>query len=217
MTVFLTQRIIRSLSSELLSPTMSHIAYYRVSTTGQSVEAQRAALVHAKVIDREFMDEGVSGSVPAASRKGFSAMLQYVREGDTIHVYAVDRLGRDAIDVQSTIRSLLKKGVKVEVNGLGCIGPGVGELIVAVLAQVADMERARISERTASGRDLAKITLEATGKTHRGKDSLGRRPRYDAASVHAWRLLNQASISKTAAQFDLSESTVKRYSAFAQR
>lgn len=91
------------------------------------------------------MDEGVSGAIPAASRPGFAAMLNYVREGDTIHVYAVDRLGRDAIDVQTTIRALLKKGVIVHVNGLGFIGPGVGELIVAVLAQVADMERARIA------------------------------------------------------------------------
>jgi putative DNA-invertase from lambdoid prophage Rac len=58
------------------------------------------------------------------------------------------RLGRDAIDVKTTIRALLRKGVTLEVNGLGCIAPGVGELIVAALAQVADMERARINART---------------------------------------------------------------------
>lgn len=82
--------------------------YYRVSTNGQSIEAQKAALPHAKLIEREFMDEGVSGSIPATDRPGFAAMVDYVREGDTIHVYAVDRLGRDAIDIQ-TIRALLKK------------------------------------------------------------------------------------------------------------
>jgi putative DNA-invertase from lambdoid prophage Rac len=192
---------------------MSHIAYYRVSTTGQSIEAQKAALTHAKLIEREFMDEGVSGSIPAANRPGFAAMLDYVREGDTIHVYAIDRLGRDAIDVQITIRALLKKGVTVEVNGLGQIGPGVGELIVAVLAQVADMERARINERTTAGRQLAKATLAATGKTHRGKDSLGRPAKADAAAVKVWRTTEKASISDTATHFKLSESTVKRYCA----
>jgi putative DNA-invertase from lambdoid prophage Rac len=144
------------------------------------------------------MDEGVSGSIPSADRPGFAAMLNYVREGDTIHVYAVDRLGRDAIDVQTTIRALLEKGVTVEVNGLGQIGPGVGELIVAVLAQVADMERARINERTASGRALAKTTLAATGKTHRGKESLGRPVKADATAVKAWRTANTASISQAA-------------------
>ncbi len=192
---------------------MSHIAYYRVSTSGQSIEAQKAALTHAKLIEREFMDEGVSGSIPAADRPGFAAMLEYVREGDTIHVYAVDRLGRDAIDVQTTIRALLKKGVTVEVNSLGQIGPGVGELIVAVLAQVADMERARINERTAAGRQLAKATLKATGKTHRGKESLGRPVKADAAAVKAWRANNKASISQAALHFDLSDSTIKRYCA----
>lgn len=184
-----------------------------MSSNSQSIEAQKAALHGAKLIEREFMDEGVSGAIPAADRPGFAAMLGYVREGDAIHVYAVDRLGRDAIDVQTTIRALLRKGVTVEVNGLGSIGPGVGELIVAVLAQVADMERARINERTASGRTLAKQSLAATGLTHRGKASLGRPAKEDATTVKAWRSDNAASISQAAAHFGLSDSTVKRYCA----
>jgi putative DNA-invertase from lambdoid prophage Rac len=190
---------------------MSHIAYYRVSSLTQSIEAQKAALTNGHLIEREYIDEGVSGSVAAASRPGFASMLNYVREGDTIHVYAVDRLGRDAIDVQTTIRTLLDKGVTVEVNGLGQIGKGVGELIVAVLAQVADMERHRINERTASGRELAKASLKATGKTHRGKESMGRPAKGDAAAVKAWRTTNAASISQAARHFGMSESTVKRY------
>jgi putative DNA-invertase from lambdoid prophage Rac len=125
----------------------------------------------------------------------------------------VDRLGRDAIDVQTTIRALLAKGVTVDVRGLGQIAPGVGELIVAVLAQVADMERQRINERTSAGRELAKTTLAATGKTHRGKDSLGRPAKADAVLVKAWREENKASISRTATHFGISESTVKRYAA----
>jgi putative DNA-invertase from lambdoid prophage Rac len=192
---------------------MSQIAYYRVSSNSQSIDAQRSALSNGKTFDREFMDEGVSGAVPAASRPGFSAMLNYVREGDCIHVYAVDRLGRDAIDVQTTIRALLAKGVTVDVRGLGQIAPGVGELIVAVLSQVADMERQRINERTASGRELAKASLAATGKTHRGANSLGRPAKADAGTVKEWKAENNASISKTAIHFGLSESTVKRYCA----
>jgi hypothetical protein len=54
-------------------------------------------------------------------------------------VYAVDRLGQDAIDVQQTIRDLIGRGVAVHVHGLGTIAKGVGELILAVLAQVAAM------------------------------------------------------------------------------
>ncbi|MGI4717460.1 MAG: recombinase family protein [Janthinobacterium lividum] len=190
---------------------MSHIAYYRVSTTDQSIEAQRAALTQGRQIDREFMDEGVSGAVPASDRPGFRALLEYIRDGDTLHVYAVDRLGRDAIDVQSNIRSLIEKGIVVEVRGLGQIAQGVGELIIAVLAQVADMERQRIRERTATGREVARAALAATGKTHRGKESLGRPPRRDAEEVRSWRKQNNASIRETAIKFSLSDATVKRY------
>lgn len=192
---------------------MSKIAYYRVSDSSQSIAAQRAALSNGVTFDKEFSDEGVSGAIPAMNRPGFAAMMSYVREGDTVFVYSVDRLGRDAIDVQLTIKALLARGVTVYVRGLGQIAEGVGELIVAVLAQLAQMERDRIRERTAGGRELAKASLAATGKTHRGATSLGRPVKADAAGVKAWKQENKASISATAAHFGLSDSTVKRYCA----
>lgn len=188
---------------------MSRIAYYRVSTTDQTIESQRHAMGGS--FDEEFKDEGVSGSIPAKQRPGFSQLLKYIRQGDTLHVYAVDRLGRDALDVQSTVRELLEKGVAVEVHGLGRIAKGVGELILAVLAQVADMERNRITERTAAGRDRAKEALARTGKTHNGKTSLGRPKGADPVAVAEWKKANSASISTTAKHWNLSVSTVKRY------
>lgn len=192
---------------------MHRIAYYRVSTGDQSIESQRLAL--GGDFDQEFSDEGVSGGTLAAKRPGFADLLSKVRSGDTVHVYAVDRLGRDALDVQATVRLLIDKGVTVDVHGLGPIGRGVGELILAVLAQVADMERQRIKERTQAGRAAARAALEATGRTHRGKESLGRPMAQDAAAVVAWRRENGASIAQTARHFDLSPATVKRYSAAA--
>lgn len=189
---------------------MSHrIAYYRVSTTDQSIKSQRDAM--GGNFDQEFTDEGVSGGVMAADRPGFAAMLDKVRSGDTVHVYAVDRLGRDALDVQGTVRRLIDAGVVVDVHGLGPIGRGVGELILAVLAQVAEMERRRIAERTEAGREAARASLRATGKTHRGKDSLGRPFAANAAAVAAWRKANAASITDTAAHFGISPASVKRY------
>jgi len=190
---------------------MHRIAYYRVSTGDQSVESQRLAL--GGDFDQEFSDEGVSGGTLAAKRPGFADLLGKVRSGDTVHVYAVDRLGRDALDVQATVRFLIDKGVTVDVHGLGPIGRGVGELILAVLAQVADMERQRITERTQAGRVAARASLAATGRTHRGKESLGRPMAQDAAAVVAWRKSNAASITQTARHFGLSPATVKRYAA----
>ncbi|AUW57082.1 resolvase [Sphingobium sp. SCG-1] len=190
---------------------MSRIAYYRVSTGGQSIEGQRQSL--AGPFDKEFADEGISGATMAADRPGFSSLLNYIREGDTLHIYAIDRLGRDALDVQATVRKLIDRGVTVDVLGLGPIGKGVGELIIAVLAQIADMERGRIKERCDAGRSAARASIEATGRTHRGKVSMGRPKAADASTVALWRKENASSISKTAAQFGLSEATVKRYCA----
>ena len=195
----------------------SRIAYYRVSTIDQSVESQRSAMAGGEAFDQEFMDEGVSGAVPAAKRKGFGDLLKYIRKGDALHVYAVDRLGRDALDIQSTVRDLLKRGVAVEVHGLGRIAEGVGELILAVLAQVADMERKRIIERTQAGRVTAREHLQRTGKTHKGKASMGRPFEKDPVVVAKWRKDGKASIADTAEHFGLSLSSVKRYCASKSR
>lgn len=93
------------------------IAYYRVSSADQSVEAQRHAMGGG--FDREFSDEGISGGTLAGQRPGFAKLLEVVREGDTVSVYAVDRLGRDAWDVQSTVRRLLDMAVAVDVRSRG--------------------------------------------------------------------------------------------------
>jgi len=199
---------------------MSSIAYYRVSTADQSIESQRHSLLKDAPpggFDEEYQDEGVSGSVMAADRPGFAKLLGYIRKGDVLYISAVDRLGRDAIDVQTTVRRLLERGVNVYVQGLGLIASGVGELILAVLAQVAEMEKRRIAERTAAGRSKAREALAATGKTHKGKTSLGRPVGrvagrlLEPSDIALWRYANEASIAETASMWELSESTVKRY------
>ena len=194
---------------------MSRIAYYRVSTRDQSIESQREAMRgHGQpAFDREFTDHGVSGATLAAARPGFAELLKYIREGDTLHVYAVDRLGRDAIDVQATVRDLLARGITVDVHGLGPIAKGVGELILAVLAQVANMERTRIIERTEAGRVTAREHLERTGLTHKGKASMGRPHEQNPEVVSSWRKENGASLQATADHFGVSLSSVKRYCA----
>ena len=201
---------------------MSRIAYYRVSTNEQSIEAQRTALAGSGTFDREFKDEGVSGAVLAANRTGFSDLLKYVDPGDTVCVYSVDRLGRDAIDVQSTVRDLIDKGVTVDVKGLGPIAGDAGKIILAVLSQVADMERRKIIERTQAGRETARQHLALHGTTHKGKASLGRpvgivgKPKegrtVDPQAIADWRKADKSrSIAATAEHFKVSLSTVKRY------
>lgn len=187
----------------------ARIAYFRVSTKDQSIEAQKAAM--GGEFDNRFEDEGVSGAIPAAQRPGFAKLLEFIRTGDTLCVYAVDRLGRDSIDIQTTINSLQAKGVRVEVHGLGVLVGDAGKLIMVLMAQLAEMERKRIFEKCESGRLAARVSLALTGKTHKGKVSLGRPVAGNAAVVMAWKKENSASISKTADHFGLSVATIKRY------
>jgi putative DNA-invertase from lambdoid prophage Rac len=189
---------------------MANIAYFRVSTADQSIESQRHTL--GQTFDREYHDAATSGAVIATKRPGFAKMVEFMREGDTVYVTAIDRLGRDSIDVQQTYRDHFKaKGVRLYVHGLGFIEGETGELILTLLAQFAQMERNRIIARAAGGRALAKESLEKTGKTHRGKASLGRPSETDGAAVVAWRKANHASIADTAQHFDISLSSVKRF------
>lgn len=187
------------------------LAYYRVSTTGQSIDAQRAEL--GGNFDREFQDAGISGAVLARQRPAMAELLDYARSGDTVYVYGVDRLGRDSIDVQTTVRDLLNKGVALHVHGIGPIAGEAGKLVLALLAQLAEMERNKIIERTEAGRNLARETLQTTGKTHRGKESMGRPFETSPEEIVAWRTANKASIAQTAKHFGISISTVKRATA----
>jgi putative DNA-invertase from lambdoid prophage Rac len=187
--------------------TMARLAYHRVSTRDQSIESQRHTL--GGQFDKEFSDNGVSGTVAALERPGFKACAEYVREGDTLCVYAVDRLGRDSIDVQTTVRDLMAKGVIVDVHGLGPIVGDAGVLILTLLAQLAQMERNRIVERTDAGRAKAKESLATTGRTQHGKASLGRPVQHDARTIAAWSWEN-GSIAKTSEHFGVSEATVSR-------
>ena len=111
------------------------------------------------------------------------------------------------------MRRLIDAGVTVAVHGIGPIAGDAGALVLAVLAQIADIERRKIKERTEAGRAAARASLKATGKTHRGKASLGRPVAQDAATVVAWRREQGASIKATAQHFGLGEATVKRYCA----
>lgn len=188
---------------------MAKVAYFRVSTKDQSIEMQRSAMADG-AFEREFSDEGVSGAIPAMQRAGFKACADFLRAGDTLYVYAVDRLGRDSIDVQSTVRDLRKKGVAVHIHGLGLIEGETGELILTLFAQFAQMEKARIAARTEDGRVKAREALKLTGRTHRGKASLGRPASIDLEAVARWSREPGNSIMKAVAHFGVSEATVNR-------
>lgn len=145
---------------------MATFGYGRVSTGQQSTENQRLELEQAGYkIEPEFWftDDGVSGRVAANQRLAFKQMLTQIRNGESLVVSKLDRLGRDAIDVLQTVKNLGERGIKVIVLNLGNtdLTSPAGKLLLMMLAAVAEMERDLLVERTQAGLARAK----AEGKT----------------------------------------------------
>lgn len=143
---------------------MAIFGYGRVSTKEQTTENQRREIEAAGyAIDYWYADEGVSGKVSASQRPQFAKMLGQIRDGETLVVSKLDRLGRDAQDVGATIKALAARRVEVVVLQLGKLDltSAAGKLMLTMLAAVAEMERDLLVERTQSGLARAK----AQGKT----------------------------------------------------
>ena len=143
---------------------MATFAYGRVSTTEQTTENQRREIEAAGYqVDYWFADEGVSGKVSAMQRPQFAKMLAQIRDGETLVVTKLDRLGRDAQDVGATIKMLAARRIEVIVLQLGKLDltSAAGKLMLTMLAAVAEMERDLLVERTQAG--LARVKAE--GKT----------------------------------------------------
>lgn len=146
--------------------TMAIFGYGRVSTSQQDTENQRLELGLAGwQIDYWFADV-VSGKVPAMQRKAFSEMLNKIRDGETLVVAKLDRLGRDTIDVLQTVRALADRNIKVIVHQLGTtdLTPAAGKLLLSMLAAVSDMERDLLIERTQAGLSRAKDEGKRLGR-----------------------------------------------------
>lgn len=179
-------------------------AYARVSTVEQLTENQRGEIAGAgyTVEPRRYVEEQVSGSVPASQRPGFVKLLDKLERGDTLVVTKLDRLGRDSIDVQQTVERFTREGIRLVVLQLGNLDltSPAGELMVKMLAAVADFERALIVERTQAGLARAK----AEGK------KLGRPEKTTAQDRQAirQRLAGGESVSELARVYGVSRATV---------
>jgi putative DNA-invertase from lambdoid prophage Rac len=146
---------------------MATFAYGRVSTKDQTTENQRQEIERAGYkLDYWFADEGVSGKVSAGQRPQFGKMLQQIRDGETVVVSKLDRLGRDAQDVGATIKALAARKIEVIVLQLGKLdlASPAGKLMLNMLAAVAEMERDLLVERTQSGLARAKAAGATLGR-----------------------------------------------------
>lgn len=178
--------------------------YLRVSTVDQLNENQREQIKAAGYVipDNRIIEEKISGSVPATQRPGFAKLLERLEDGDSLIVTKLDRLGRDSIDVQATIKSFKEMGVRLIVLQLGNLDltSSAGALMTTIIAAIAQFERELIIERTLAGQARAK----AEGKV------FGRKPKTTPEQRQQIRrfLTSGETVSELARQYGISRASV---------
>lgn len=143
-------------------------AYCRVSTTDQTTDNQIQEIVAAgfHVERQRIVAETISGSVAASERPGFGKLLNKLEAGDVLVVTKLDRLGRNAMDVRSTVEALDGMGVRVHCLALGGVDltSPAGKMTMGVIAAVAEFERDLLIERTQAGLKRAQAEGKVLGR-----------------------------------------------------
>ncbi|MCF5866718.1 recombinase family protein [Aeromonas veronii] len=186
---------------------MRTFAYCRVSTAEQDTETQILAIRKAgyEVQDSRIISEVVSGGMQAMQRPEFKALVEHKLEaGDRLVVLKLDRLGRDSIDIQTTIKQLQEKQIEVvslDMPTVKNITGAEGMLMMQLLAAFAQFERERIKERTREGLERAKAKGKKMGRpvATETREAVAKAQRDGLSQSHAAKVLG------------VSIRTIKRY------
>src|SRR5216683_8365492 len=137
------------------------IGYARVSTQDQTLNLQKDALE--KIGCSKIFTDTASGAT--TERKGFDEALEYVREGDSLVVWKLDRLGRSLKHLIETITALnnRKIGFKSITENIDTTTSG-GKLIFHIFGALAEFERDIIKERTQAGLQAARARGRKGGR-----------------------------------------------------
>jgi len=137
------------------------IGYARVSTQDQNLDLQSAALKDAGC--KRIFDDKLSGT--RRDRPGLERALDLLREGDTLMVWKLDRLGRSVKDLVELVGELEKRGVHFRslTDAIDTSTPA-GRFFFHVMASLSQMERELLIERTQAGLGAAKIAGRIGGR-----------------------------------------------------
>jgi len=168
---------------------MAKMAYIRVSTTDQNLDRQKDSIDRIDGIDRIFEDKS-SGST-TTKRDGLKAMMEYVRQGDTVYIESISRLARNVRDLLSIVEQLNQKQVQLVSlkENIDTTTP-TGTFFLQVMAAMAELERNSILERQREGIESAK----SRGK-HLGRPKADKPQEWDKV-IGIWR---KGEITATAA------------------
>ena len=183
--------------------TVTLIGYARCSTDRQDLAAQRQALLELGVAEnRIYTDHGFTST--SRARPGLDQALAAVREGDTLVVPKLDRLGRSVPNARAIADLLRERGVKLAL-GRALYDPGdpTGKMFSNILATFAEFEADLIRMRTCDGMAIAR----AKGKLRGKQPKLSDRQQRELCRMHA---TGEYSISDLAELFSVSRPTVYR-------
>ena len=144
------------------------IGYARVSTQDQNLDLQIEALTKAGC--KKVFDDKISGS--RAERPGLAKALEMLREGDTLVVWKLDRLGRSVKNLVDLVGALHKQGVQFKsLTDAIDTGTPSGRFFFHVMASLAEMERDLTVERTRAGLEVARQLGRKGGRKRQMTDS----------------------------------------------
>ncbi len=134
---------------------MSNLAYVRVSSIEQNIDRQEIAINKVVDIDKWFIEK-VSGK--NRNRPELNKLLDYVREGDTVYIHSLDRLGRNTRDLLSIVEDLSEQGVILRSlkDDFVFDNSSSGKLVLTIMSAVAEFERNINKERQLEGIEVAK-------------------------------------------------------------
>lgn len=145
--------------------TGTQLGYARVSTEHQSLDQQIDALAAAGVDSSRVYGDKLSGTSSRQQRPGLAALLDYARTGDAIVVVGIDRLGRNAAEVMTTIRDLGERGIVLRSLREGIdTSNAAGRMVAGVLASLAELELELGKERRSASRDARRARGQAIGR-----------------------------------------------------
>jgi DNA invertase Pin-like site-specific DNA recombinase len=134
------------------------VGYARVSTGHQSLDAQTDALTAAGVDPERIYSDKLTGTSTKEKRPGLKLLLDHAtRPGDTIVVVGIDRLGRNAAEVMTTIRELGQRNIVLRSLREGIdTSNATGRMVAGVLASLAELELELGRERRAAAKAARK-------------------------------------------------------------
>ena len=136
---------------------MATFGYWRTSTTEQGSERQQQSLRDAGC-DRIYGDQ-ITGTTAYGDRPELSRCLDALREGDTLVIHELDRLGRSMVEMLVQVNGLIERDVHVKTLDkrldTSAMPEELVKLIVGVMGYAAEMELKSIKKRTAEGRAVA--------------------------------------------------------------